>query len=119
MGVPEFIDEVTQEIEREGITAGNLVDIAVRHGVQEEGVFYPIPGYNHLYYLWGITEKAAKAFVALLNDRDDFTATCSPMLALICGGRIPIKMPMAKKIYDYKTDHWLPVYFDQKRGNLT
>ena len=118
MGVAEFIDEVTQEIERIGITAGNVATIAAKHGVQEDGSFYPIPGYNHTYFLWGITEEAGRAFINLLNDRDDFTATlCNPALVLVCGGPIPIKMPMAKKIYNYKTDHWLPVYFDKKRGN--
>jgi len=114
--VASFIDEVTDEIERIGITAGNVADIAAKHGLEDNGLMFRVPGFSHLWFLWNLTEEAGTAFIDLLNSRDDFTATmCDPMMMLICGGPIPVKMPFAKKIYDYKKDHILPIYFEKRR----
>lgn len=114
MGVCEFLNEVSNEIENGGITAGNVADIAKTHGLSDPGLFISIPGFRNLYFLWDITEEAARAFINLLNERDDFTVVVSPLLSFICGGSIPT-MPMAKRVYNYKKEHWLPVYFDKKR----
>lgn len=90
--------------------------IAKEHGLSDPGAYYSIPGYENLFFLWNITEEAANAFKDLLARREDFTAKiCDMLLVIMCGGPIPVNMPMAKKVYSYKKEHWLPVYFDKKR----
>lgn len=111
-----FIEEVTNEIERIGITAGNVAEIAEKHGLADPELMFRVPGFNKLWFLWSITQEAGTAFIKLINSREDFTANmCSPLLLLMCGGYVPTHMPFAKKVYDYKKDHILPVYFEMRR----
>lgn len=108
-----FIQEITKELET-GITAGNILDIARNYGLEDSDLLYPIPGFPKLYYLWGIKEEAARAFIDLINSSDDYTMSLSPLLVFICGGSMPVDMPFAKKVYNYKKDHILPVYFEKR-----
>jgi hypothetical protein len=111
--ISSFIEEVTNEIEAGGITAGNIAEIAKAHGLSDPGLFISMPGFEKLFFLWDITKEAAYEIIDLLRRRDDFTANVSPLAPFISGGPIPT-IPMTTKIYNYKKEHWIPVYFSKK-----
>ena len=117
--INSFRSELIREIESSGVTAANIADIAKKHQLDDEGYLISIPGYKHLFIYWDIKEEAVQIIKDILNERDDFTVNvCNfAMLLLLCGYdglKIPT-MKIANKIYDYKTDHLLPIVIEKRR----
>lgn len=96
------------------ITFVDLEHLFKEHGIDYKGDYglCSSPEYEHILYWTGWNKEAIDLISSLGKEGLIYYSLGDNLSYLIDGG--VLNLPIAKKIYHYKTDHWLPVFINGK-----